>query len=142
MCFLNKSPHVCNGCKLYLKYKKVKIKYHAWSAIKKHNVIQKVSRIDKGLLDCCNLDLRNKVSRIRYGSILYSYLYFLWNQHVENNYILLRWLIKKGFDITELSNKDIFNIINRLNNYLSSSKGYKTPLQLLEETLRSKILEI
>ncbi len=25
------------------------------------------SWIDKGLLDCCNLDLRNKVSRVRYG---------------------------------------------------------------------------
>ena len=26
------------------------------------------SWIDKGLLDCCNLDLRNKVSRVRYGT--------------------------------------------------------------------------
>ena len=26
------------------------------------------SYIDKGLLDCCNLDLRNKVSRVRYGT--------------------------------------------------------------------------
>ena len=115
---LKKNHHVCNGCELYHKCKKVKIKYHAESAIKKHDIVQRVSRtdtkadkipqdykdylsdrikkgispdiilntlpekykmfkistptlydwIDKGLLDCCNLDLRNKVSRIRYGT--------------------------------------------------------------------------
>ena len=115
---LKKNHHVCNGCELYHKCKKVKIKYHAETAIKKHNIVQRVSSIDtkadkvpqdykdylsdrikkgispdiilntlpkkykmfkistptlydwidKGLLDCCNLDLRNKVSRIRYGS--------------------------------------------------------------------------
>ena len=115
---LKKNYHVCNGCDLYFKCKKVKIKYHAETAIKKHNAVQKVSRIgtkldsfpqefkdyvadrikngispqvimntlpekfrmfkvstptlyswiDAGLLDCCNLDLRNKVSRVRYGT--------------------------------------------------------------------------
>ena len=115
---LKKNHHVCNGCELYHKCKKVKIKYHAESAIKMHNAVQRVSRIgtkvdsfpqefkdylsklikngispevimntlpekyhmfksapssfynwiDKGLLDCCNLDLRNKVSRVRYGT--------------------------------------------------------------------------
>lgn len=114
---LKRNHHVCNGCELYLKCKKVTIKYHAQTAIKMHNAVQRVSRIDtkldkfpqefkdylsnrikngispdiimntlpekyqmyksatssfyswidKGLLDCCNLDLRNKVSRVRYG---------------------------------------------------------------------------
>lgn len=32
---LNKNHHVCNGCELYLKCKKVKIKYHAETAINK-----------------------------------------------------------------------------------------------------------
>ena len=62
--------------------------------------------------------------------------------HIENNHILLRWLIKKGFDITELSSEDILDIINRLNNYPRPTKGYKTPLQLLEENLGSEILEL
>lgn len=115
---LKKKHHVCNGCDLYNKCNSVKIKYHAKTAIKKHNTVQRISRIDikldkfpqvfkdyisklikngispdvilntlpekfqmfkistptlydwidKGLLDCCNLDLRNKVSRVRYSS--------------------------------------------------------------------------
>lgn len=311
---LKKNHHVCNGCDLYFKCKKVKIKYHAETAIKMHNAVQKCSRIgtkldcfpqefkdyisdrikngispevimntlpegfkmfkvatstlymwiDKGLLSCCNLDLRNKVSRVRYGSStlkrntikghqlngrsiedltdeerqtrplgvveldtvegikggellftmmfpsfslmlafkiphksqeeiikildiledkLGSYFYILFEKgipdngsefldfdgieksihkdinkrmklyythtyapyekpHVENNNILLRWLIKKGFDITLLSADDILDIINRLNNYPRPSKEYKTPIQLLEEKFGSDILEI
>ena len=311
---LKKNHHVCNGCELYLKCKKVKIKYHANTAIKMHNAVQKVSRIDtkldkfpkefkdylsncikngispdvimntlpekyqiyksatstfydwidKGLLDCCNLDLRNKVSRVRYGSntikrntvkghqlngrsiedlsqaekefrplgiveldtiegikggeLLFTimipcfslmlafkiksktqeeiirvlneleekldcYFYVIFRKsipdngvefldfdgieksihetlakrtevhythtycpyekpHIENNHILLRWLIKKGFDITLLSTNDILDIINRLNNYPRPKKGYKTPLQLLEEELGDYILDL
>lgn len=311
---LKKNHHVCNGCELYLKCKKVKIKYHAETAIKMHNAVQKVSRIDtkvdkfpkefkqyladrikngispdiimntlpdkykmyksstsafyewidKGLLDCCNLDLRNKVSRVRYGSnttkrntikghqlngrsienlteeerenrtlgiaefdtvegikggeLLFTimipcfslmlafkiknktqeeigkalddledkldtYFYVLFRKvipdnggeftdfktletsihptlnkrmkvyythtyasyekpHIENNHILLRWLIKKGYDITLLSSDDILDIINRLNNYPRPNKKYKTPLQLLEEELGDYILDL
>lgn len=220
--------------------------------------------IDKGLLDCCNLDLRNKVSRVRYGSStvkrntvkghqlngrsienlteeektlrplgiaefdtvegikggkllftimipcfslmlafkitsktqeeiknvlddlenkLDTYFYILFNKsipdngsefldfvgleksiypnhskrlhiyythtyapyekpHIENNHILLRWLIKKGYDISKLSSDDILDIINRLNNYPRKNKGYKTPLQLLEDELGTYILDI
>ena len=311
---LKKNHHVCNGCELYHKCKKVKIKYHAESAIKKHDIVQRVSRtdtkadkipqdykdylsdrikkgispdiilntlpekykmfkistptlydwIDKGLLDCCNLDLRNKVSRIRYGTntvkrntvkghqlngrsienltqeerekrplgiaefdtvegikggeLLFTimipcfslmlafkiehksqeeigkildelerklgrYFYILFHKvipdnggeftdfliletsiyedlekrlevyythtyasyekpHIENNHILLRWLIKKGYDITILSSNDILSIINRLNNYPRPTKEYKTPLKLLEEKLGYEILEL
>lgn len=296
---LKKNHHVCNGCELYFKCKKVKIKYHAETAIKMHNAVQRVSRIDtkvdkfpqefkdyladrikngispeiimntlpdkfkmfksatstfyewidKGLLDCCNLDLRNKVSRVRYGEntlkrntvkghqlngrsiedltqderdtrplgfvemdtvegikggellftmmfpcfslmlaykipsktqeevikvldkledILDSHFYVLFRKgipdngpefldfdgleksihsdlnkrmeihythtyasyekpHVENNHILLRWLIEKGYDITLLSSDDILDIINRLNNYPRPKKILKLP---------------
>ena len=309
---LKKNHHVCNGCELILKCDKVKIKYHAETAIKKHNIVQRVSRIDtkldsfpqefkdyisdrikngispdvvlntlpdkykmykvatstlydwidKGLLGCCNLDLRNKVSRVRFGTnivqrntikghqlngrsiedltqeerdnrplgfveldtvegikggeLLFtimipcfslmlaykiphktpeevgkildrleekldSYFYVIFRKgipdnggeftdfkileksihntlnkrmevhythtyasyekpHVENNHILLRWLIKKGFDITLLSADDILDIINRLNNYPRPKKGYKTPLQLLEDELGDGLL--
>jgi len=311
---LKKNHHVCNGCDLYYKCKSVKIKYHAETAIKKHNAVQRISRIDvkldkfpqefktyisrlikngispdvvlntlpeefkmfkvstptlydwidKGYLDCCNLDLRNKVSRVRYGSStvkrntvkghqlngrsienlteeektirplgiaefdtvegikggellftimipcfslmlafkisnktqeeiikvlddlerkLDTYFYILFNKtipdnggefldfdgleksiypnhskrlhiyythtyapyekpHIENNHILLRWLIKKGYDISKLSADDILDIINRLNNYPRKNKGYKTPLQLLENALGDYILDI
>ncbi len=311
---LKKNHHVCNGCELYFKCKKVKIKYHAETAIKMHDAVQRVSRIgtkvdsfpqefkdylsklikngvspevimntlpekylmfksatssfyewiDKGLLDCCNLDLRNKVSRIRYGSntekrntvkghqlngrsiedlsqeerenrplgiveldtvegikggeLLFTimvpcfslmlaykiknktqeeigkvlddledkldyYFYVIFRKgipdngcefldfdlleksihndlnmrmeihythtyapyekpHIENNHILLRWLIKKGYDITLLSADDILDIINRLNNYPRPKKSYKTPLQLLEEELGDYILDL
>lgn len=311
---LKKNHHVCNGCELYHKCNKVKIKYHAETAIKMHNAIQRVSRIDtkvdkfpqefkdylsdrikngispdvimntlpnkyimyksstsafyewidKGLLDCCNLDLRNKVSRIKYGEstvkrnnikghqlngrsienlsedertnrtlgiaefdtvegikggellftimipcfslmlafkiehktqeeigkkldylekVLDSYFYALFRKvipdngceftdfniletsihkdlnkrmevfythtyasyekpHIENNHILLRWLIKKGYDISLLSSDDILDIINRLNNYPRPNKDYKTPLQLLEEELGDYILDL
>ena len=311
---LKKNHHVCNGCELYLKCKKVKIKYHAETAIKMHNAVQRVSRIgtkvdsfpqefkdylsklikngispevimntlpekylmfksapsafyewiDKGLLDCCNLDLRNKVSRVRYGTntekrntikghqlngrsiedlseeerinrplgfveldtvegikggeLLFTimfpcfslmlgfkikqktqeeigkildmleerldcYFYILFRKaipdngceflnfnmleksihkdlnkrmevhythsyasyekpHIENNHILLRWLIQKGYDITLLSSNDILNIINRLNNYPRPKKGFKTPLQLLEDELGNYALDL
>ena len=311
---LKKNHHVCNNCELYHKCKKVKIKYHAESAIKMHNAVQRVSRIgtkvdsfpqefkdylsklikngispevimntlpekyhmfksapssfynwiDKGLLDCCNLDLRNKVSRVRYGTctikrntvkghqlngrsienlsqeerdnrplgfveldtvegikggeLLFTimfpcfslmlgykikqktqeeigkildnlekkldfYFYVLFRKgipdngcefldfnlleksihndldkrmeiyythtyapyekpHIENNHILLRWLIKKGVDITILSADDILDIINRLNNYPRPHKKFKTPLQLLEDEFGNYILEL
>lgn len=310
---LKKNHHVCNGCELYLKCDKVKIKYHTQTAIKMHNAVQRVSRIDtkldklpnefkdyisdrikngispdvtlntlpdrfkmfkistptlydwinKGLLDCCNMDLRNKVSRVRYGSntlkrntvkghqlngrsiedltdeerenrplgiaefdtvegikggeLLFTimipcfslmlafkierktqeevikqldilerklvrYFYILFKKvlpdngvefldfngleksifelldkrleihythtyapyekpHIENNHILLRWLVKKGYDITLLSSKNILDIINRLNNYPRPKKNYRTPLQMLEESLGKDILE-
>ena len=311
---LKKNHHVCNGCELYFKCKKVKIKYHAETAIKMHNAVQRVSRIgtkvdsfpqefkdylsklikngispevimntlpekylmfksapstfyewiDKGLLDCCNLDLRNKVSRVRYGTntekrntikghqlngrsiedlseeerinrplgfveldtvegikggeLLFTimfpcfslmlgfkikqktqeeigkildmleerldcYFYILFRKaipdngceflnfnlleksihkdlnkrmevhythsyasyekpHIENNHILLRWLIQKGYDITLLSSDDILDIINRLNNYPRPAKGFKTPLQLLEDELGNYALDL
>jgi len=311
---LKKNHNVCNGCELYLKCKKIKIKYQAETAIKMHNVVQRVSKIDtklnklpqtfkdyladrikngispeiilntlpdkykmfkvstptfydwidKGLLDCCNLDLRNKVSRVRYGTcsirkntvkghqlngrsiedltqeerenrplgfveldtvegikggellftimfpcfslmlafkipsktqeeiikvldhledVLDSYFYVLFRKgipdngvefldfngmeksihsdlnkrmeihythtyapyekpHIENNHILLRWLIEKGFDITILSSDDILDIINRLNNYPRKKLGFKTPLQALEEELGNYILNL
>ena len=62
--------------------------------------------------------------------------------HIENNHILLRWLIKKGYDITFLSGDDILDIINRLNNYPRPKKNFKTPLQLLEEELGDYILDL
>lgn len=62
--------------------------------------------------------------------------------HIENNHILLRWLIHKGYDITLLSADDILSIINRLNNYPRPNKDYKTPLQLLEKELGDYILDI
>ena len=311
---LKKHHHVCNGCDMYHKCDKVKIKYHAETAIKMHNAVQRVSRIgtkadniplefkdylsklikkgispdivlntlpekyamfkistptlyswiDKGLLDCCNLDLRNKVKRRIYGSnsekrntvkghqlngrsienlsdderdnrplgivemdtvegikggellftimipcfslmlaykikhktqeeigkkldmleeklgnyfyiifrkgipdngceftdfniietsihedlnkrieIYYTHTYASYEKpHVENNHILLRWLIEKGYDITLLSSNDILSIINRLNNYPRPKRNYKTPLQLIEEEFGSEILEI
>jgi len=62
--------------------------------------------------------------------------------HVENNHILLRWLIQKGADITLLSADDVLGIINTLNNYPRPIKKYKTPLQLLEDELGEEILEL
>ncbi len=62
--------------------------------------------------------------------------------HIENNHILLRWLIEKGYDISLLSADDILDIINRLNNYPRPKKGYKTPLQLLEDELGDYILDL
>lgn len=311
---LKKNHHVCNGCDLYFKCKKVKIKYHAETAIKMHNAVQKRSQkltkvesfpqdfkdyisnrikngispdvvmntlpdkykiyksaasslyswIDKGLFSCCNLDLRKKVGRVRYGSntekrntvkghqlngrsienlseeernirplgiaefdtvegikggdllftimipcfslmlaykipnktqeeigkvldyledILDCYFYVLFRKvipdngpeftdftiletsihkdlnkrldvhythtyssyekpHIENNHILLRWLIEKGYDITNLTSDNLIDIINRLNNYPRKKLDYKTPLQALEEELGDYILDL
>ena len=309
---LKKNHHVCNHCEIYSKCTKVKIKYIANDALKKHNIVQRVSRtttkvdsfpdefkeylsnlikngispeiimntlpekyqmfksstsafyewIDKGLLDCCNLDLRNKVKRVRYGTntvkrntikghqlngrsiedltdeerfnrplgiaefdtvegikggeLLFTimipcfslmlafkiknksqeeigiildnlekkldnYFYILFRKvipdngcefldfdlleksiypdvnkrfevhythtyasyekpHIENNHILLRWLIHKGYDISQLSADDILKIVNRLNNYPRPKKKFKTPIQLLEDELGDGIL--
>lgn len=61
--------------------------------------------------------------------------------HVENNHILLRWLIKKGYDISLISQDKIIEIINVLNNYPRPNKQYKTPIELMEEELGSEILD-
>lgn len=42
---LKRNSHVCNGCEIFNKCKNVKIKYHAATAIKMHNAVQRVSRI-------------------------------------------------------------------------------------------------
>jgi len=74
--------------------------------------------------------------------VYYTHTYSSYEKpHVENNHILLRWLIKKGFDITSISDSKIIEIINILNNYPRPSKGYKTPIELLEEDFGNKILE-
>ena len=66
--------------------------------------------------------------------IHYTHTYASYEKpHIENNHILLRWLIEKGFDITLLSAEDIFDIINRLDNSPRRKKGYKTRLQLWED---------
>ena len=62
--------------------------------------------------------------------------------HIENNHILLRWLISKGYDITNLTSDNIIDIINRLNNYPRKKLDYKTPLQALEEELGDYILDL
>ena len=75
--------------------------------------------------------------------IYYTHTYASYEKpHVENNHILLRWLIRKGYDISLLSSDDILSVINRLNNYPRPNKGYKTPLLLLEEEFGDEILHI
>lgn len=76
-------------------------------------------------------------------NIYYTHTYAAYEKpHVENNHILLRWLVKKGFDISLLSSDDILDIINRLNNYPRPKKDYKTPLQLLEQCFGPEILKL
>ena len=60
--------------------------------------------------------------------------------HVENMHILLRWLVEKGADIEKLSEHDIEEIILRLNNYPRPNKGYKTPIELLEEDMGTAVV--
>lgn len=80
----------------------------------------------------------NKRMEVHYTHTYASYE----KPHIENNHILLRWLIEKGFDISLLSADDILDIINRLNNYPRPKKRYKTPLHLLEEELGDYILDL
>lgn len=74
--------------------------------------------------------------------IYYAHAYSSYEKpHVENNHILLRWLIKKGYDISLISDDKIIEVINVLNNYPRPYKGYKTPIQLMEEELGDEISE-
>jgi len=61
--------------------------------------------------------------------------------HIENNHIILRWLIKKGYDISLISDKKIVEIINILNNYPRPLKGFKTPIELIEEDFGKGIIK-
>lgn len=75
-------------------------------------------------------------------SIYYTHSYASYEKpHVENNHRLIRWLIEKGYDISNLTADNILNIINRINNYPRKKLGFKTPLQKLEEEMGHKILE-
>ena len=90
-----------------------------------------------GLEKSIHLDLKKRMK------IHYTHAYAPYEKpHIENNHILLRWLIQKGYDITLLSSDDIIDIINRLNNYPRAKKEFKTPLQLLAEELRNDVLEL
>lgn len=75
--------------------------------------------------------------------VYYTHTYASYEKpHVENNHILLRWLIKKGVDITEISEETILEIIVKLNNYPRKSKGFQTPIELFEKEVGSEILDI
>ncbi len=74
--------------------------------------------------------------------IYYTHAYASYEKpHVENNHILLRWLIRKGYDISLISEDKIMEIINILNNYPRPEKGYKTPIELMEEELGPEVLK-
>lgn len=74
--------------------------------------------------------------------VYYTHSYASYEKpHVENNHILLRWLIKKGFDIGLISDSKIIEIINVLNNYPRPLKGYKTPIELMEEDLGYDVIK-
>lgn len=73
--------------------------------------------------------------------VYYTHSYSSYEKpHVENMHILLRWLVQKGADIDKLTETDIEEIILRLNNYPRPLKGYKTPIQLLEEDMGSSVI--
>ena len=94
--------------------------------------------LDFNLLEKSIHDDLHKRMEVHYTHTYASYE----KPHIENNHILLRWLIKKGYDITLLSSNDILDIINRLNNYPRPKKGFKTPLQLLEDELGNFTLDL
>ena len=74
--------------------------------------------------------------------IYYTHPYASYEKpHVENNHILLRWMIRKGYDISLISDDKLLEIINILNNYPRPNKGYKTPIELMEEELGPEILK-
>lgn len=74
--------------------------------------------------------------------VYYTHSYSSWEKpHVENMHILLRWLVEKGADISKLTDDDVIEIILRLNNLPRPTKGYKTPIQLMEEELGPEIIE-
>lgn len=73
--------------------------------------------------------------------VYYTHSYSSYEKpHVENMHILLRWLVQKDADIDKLTETDIEEIILRLNNYPRPLKGYKTPIQLLEEDMGSSVI--
>ncbi|MBQ2659253.1 MAG: IS30 family transposase [Erysipelotrichaceae bacterium] len=74
--------------------------------------------------------------------IYYTHPYASYEKpYVENNHILLRWLIRKGFDISLISDDKIIEILNILNNYPRPLKGYKTPIELMEEEMGKEVLK-
>lgn len=74
-------------------------------------------------------------------SLYYTHSYASYEKpHVENNHRLIRWLIEKGYDITNLTADEILNILNRVNNYPRKKLDFHTPLQKLEGKMGSAIL--
>lgn len=60
---------------------------------------------------------------------------------VENNHRIIRYMLEKGYDMTKLTEKEILNVMNRVNNYPRKSLGYKSPYEKMLEVLDSEILE-
>lgn len=75
--------------------------------------------------------IHEKITRFK---VYYTHTYASYEKpHIENNHILLRWLIRKGYDISLLTADEVLDVINKLNNYPRPLKGYKTPIYLLKE---------
>lgn len=62
---------------------------------------------------------------------------------VENNHRIIRYMIQKGYDMSNLTNEEILSIMNRVNNYPRKSLDYSTPylemLKVLDENILKKL---
>lgn len=74
--------------------------------------------------------------------VFYADPYASWQKAlVENNHRIIRYIIEKGYDISKLADKEIIDIMNRVNNYPRKSLKYSTPYKEIIKVIDKDILE-
>ena len=60
---------------------------------------------------------------------------------VENNHRIIRYMIEKGYDMSNLTKEEILNIMNRVNNYPRKCLEYSTPYLEMVKVIDENILK-
>lgn len=60
---------------------------------------------------------------------------------VENNHRIIRYMIEKGYDMSNLTKEELLNVMNRVNNYPRKCLGYSTPYLEMIKVIDENILK-
>lgn len=77
------------------------------------------------------------------SKVFYADQYASWQKAlVENNHRIIRYIIEKGYDMSNLEDNQIIDIMNRVNNYPRKSLKNSTPYLEMIKVIDKEILEV
>lgn len=82
----------------------------------------------------------NSITGEKEINVFYCEPYSSWQKDgIEKNHEFIRYIIPKGITFDKLTNKNIIDIMNNINNVSKRSLEYKTPYELFKNTYGDKI---